>query len=341
MTVKQFFKSTAFKCIAVLLSVLLVSGVLLAICWGFLEVTDDERFARKINAVYGGDKVTATAQDISDMNTSLYNATVEKVWLIEEKNDYLVQVYSRGNGGNITCWVAVNTDDDKTAVQGITKVIVYSVADAAEYIMNLGDSIYNKFVKEYEDGKVFDYYDSNSDNFISTGATFSLTAVCNDVNAAVAFVKGYIDPDQSYTDPYENFLYRKHINCAASTWQASGTAVNYTIVTSGSAPAHEFTIKITVDKTGANPVITHYEITTNGSTADKYKEKVYLDYEGKSLSDLITLITVVETVNDKGKMEANDTIQSGATRSNEQCVYAAAFALANYETCLNNPQGGN
>lgn len=65
MTAKQFFKSTAFKCIAVLLSVLLVSGVLLAVAYGFLEVTDEERFSRKIGVMYGGEAVTATEQDIS------------------------------------------------------------------------------------------------------------------------------------------------------------------------------------------------------------------------------------------------------------------------------------
>ena len=85
MTVKQFFKGTAFKCIVVLMSVLLISGVLLAICWGFLEVTDDERFNRKIGAVYGGETVTAVEQDLSGKNTSVSGATIQKLWYIEEK----------------------------------------------------------------------------------------------------------------------------------------------------------------------------------------------------------------------------------------------------------------
>ncbi len=334
MTVKQFFKSTAFKCIAVLMCVLLVSGVLLAICWGFLEVTEDERFNRKINAVYGGEKVTATAQDISDKSTSLYGATIEKVWLIEEKNDYLVQAYSRGNGGNITCWVAVNMDENLTNVQGITKVIVYSVADAAEYIMNLGDNIYNKFVNEYEDGKFFDYYVKGSEDFISTGATYSLTAVCNDVNAAVAFVKGE-------KDPYEAYLYRDFVDFGSTTWTASGTAVNYTIVTKGSAPAGAFTISITVDKPDAYAAITNYEITAYGSvsgkgkTDEEYNALVFDGYKDYKLADVIGLIGT------DGKIVTGGVISTGATRSNEQCVYAAAFALANYETCLNTPKGGN
>ena len=38
-SVKEFFKSTAFKCIYVLLAIVLVCGVLLAFCNDLFEVT--------------------------------------------------------------------------------------------------------------------------------------------------------------------------------------------------------------------------------------------------------------------------------------------------------------
>ncbi len=53
MTVKQFFKSSTFKCLITLLCVLLVSGVFLTIMNSLLKVTDEERFARAINKIYG------------------------------------------------------------------------------------------------------------------------------------------------------------------------------------------------------------------------------------------------------------------------------------------------
>lgn len=188
MTVKQFFKGKAFKSIVVLLCVLLVSGVLLSVCWGFLEVTDEERFARKINAMYSGETVMHTALDISEKNTSVSNATIQNVWFITEKNDYLVQAASRGYGGDIICWVAVTVDENQN-VTGIRKVIKYAVKDSAELIGNIGDDLYSKFATEYEDGKIFAYGDKNSDEYISTGATYTMSAICNCVNGSVEFVK--------------------------------------------------------------------------------------------------------------------------------------------------------
>ena len=53
MTVKQFFKSQAFKCIIVLLVIALISGGLLAILNDVLYVSEEERTMRAIEKVYG------------------------------------------------------------------------------------------------------------------------------------------------------------------------------------------------------------------------------------------------------------------------------------------------
>ena len=44
MTAKQFFKSTAFKCVVTLLCVLLISGIFLTLMNGLLAVSEEERF---------------------------------------------------------------------------------------------------------------------------------------------------------------------------------------------------------------------------------------------------------------------------------------------------------
>lgn len=340
MTAKQFFKSTAFKCLAVLTCVLLVSGILLAVCWGFLEVTDEERFNRKIGAVYGGETVTATEKDLSGKDLNSNNAVIEKLWYIEEKNDYLVQASSRGYGGNITCWVAVNMKENKTEVNGITKVILYSVGDAAELIGNIPDSVYAKFSEEYTDGKVFKYgYESGTSHgsdTIETGATSSMTAICNDVNSAVAFVKAYASGELA-TNPYEGYEYTDYLDNSTAV-SVNGTTAEYSIVTQGEIWG-KFNITIHVTPDGNVKKITRYEITKNGSSVMPDKDygadmsPQALDLNGKTLDDI------------KGYLadaSQGGALHTGATISNKHCYYAAAFALANYDRVISEKsQGGN
>ena len=335
MSAKQFFKGKAFKCIIVLLCILLVSGTLLAVCWGFLEVTDEERFARKIRAVYGGETVTAVeVDDLSDWNTKVNGATIQKMWYVEEKNDYLVQASSRGNGGDIICWIAVSLNDGKTEVTGISKVILYGVGDPAEFTGNIPSSVYNKFSEEYTDGIKFEYGTDGSDQFIKTNASYTMTAICNDVNGAVAFVKAYIS-GENIVDPYEDFEYREHVNMDKTSWKKDGNEITYNIVTSGLL-WKSFTFKIKVDKVDDVIKTTDYEIIINGSSSvESGADKNYADsmsetaknLKGKILSDILGYLSLNDNVKD-------DVINTGATLSNRLCYESVAFALANYELCL-------
>ncbi|MDE6373771.1 MAG: hypothetical protein K2L72_04655 [Clostridia bacterium] len=332
MTAKQFFKSTAFKCIAVLTCVLLVSGILLAIAYGFLEVTDEERFNRKIGAIYGGETVTATERDLSGKNTKVGDATIEKLWFIEEKNDYLVQAYSRGYGGNITCWITVNMQTNKTDVKGVGKVILYSVSDAAELVGYISSGIYDKFSTEYTDGKQFTYGDKTSGEYIGTGASYSLTAICSNVNGAVEFVKAFASGGDIVKDPFEDLEYNRLISQARTSWKADGETVAYHIVTRGNGASDPFTIDIEVD---ASLTVTKFEILVSGCT-EEYKPQMSetaLKLTGKTLADIEGYLA--------DETEGGVLI-TGATKSNELCYHAAAFALANYQTCLTTPsKGGN
>ena len=322
MTVKQFFKSTAFKCIAVLLCVLLVSGILLAIAWGFLEVTDEERFNRKIGAVYGGETVTATEQDISEKNTSIGGANIPKLWYIEENEDYLVQAASRGYGGDITCWISVEMQGSN--VVGIGKVLRYAVADAPELIGNIGEDVYELFSEEYTAGKIFSYGDKTSSEYISTGASYSLTAICNCVNGAVEFVKAYASGAEIVS--YE---YSELIDLNQTEWTVNGEDIEYKIITSASSDPDRFTFTIKVDGT---KTITEYSIDVNGSTGTYGNQMAQAakDLTGKNLADVQGYLN-----------NAGGVLNTGATKSNERCYNAAAFALANYEKILNAAKEGN
>lgn len=349
MTVKEFFKGKAFTCIIVLMCILLVSGILLSVCWGFLEVTDEERFNRKINALYGGESVTSVEQDISETNTSVSGAKIQSVWLIEEKNDYLVQASSRGYGGDITCWVAVSMDDGLTSVVGIRKVIKYAVADSAELIGNIGDEIYEKFATEYEEGKIFGYGTEGDDQFIETGATHTMSAICNCVNGSVSFIKAFAEGG-SVVDPYEDYTLRDYIDMDNTVWTVNGTDVSYTVATEGFGAAGSFTVTLTV---GADKTVKDYTVTHNGSTTSpdyaSLMDEAVLNgdlFNGKDLSFFTQIYgDGMEYTPVKGVI--GDTLVTGATDSNYPskstylCAKAAAFALANYDVCLTAPKGGN
>lgn len=332
MTVKEFFKGKAFKCVIVLMCILLVSGILLSVCWGFLEVTDEERFNRKINALYDGESVTSVEQDISETTTSVSGATIQSVWLIEEKNDYLVQASSRGYGGDVTCWVAVSMNDGLTSVTGIRKVIKYAVADSAELIGNIGDEIYEKFADEYEDGKIFGYGTKDGDQYIETGATYTMSAICNCVNGSVSFIKAFA-AGGSVVDPLDGYNYTDHIDGDKTTWTVDGATVNYNIVTQGLSPAGAFTITLTVD---SDEIIKNYTIVTYGSTSQDYIDKMSANAKnlnGKTLQDVLDCLAAED--------DDAAVLHTGATRSNTLCYSAAAFALANYDVCKTAPKGGN
>lgn len=330
MTVKQFFKSQAFKCIAVLMSILLVCGVLLAVCWGFLEVTDEERFNRKIGTIYGGDTVKATAQDLSGKNLKVSGATIENLWYIEQKNDYLVQASSKGNGGDVTCWITVNMEGDKT-VKGVGKVLLYSVADAAEFKDNISAGVYDKFATDYVDGKEFSYGTESSPDYIHTGASRTLTAICNDVNAAVAFVKAYVSGVNIERD------YTRFIDKTLTTWEIDGETVKYDVHTTGEEP-YPFQITIHVDASGT---ITEYVIVHNGSsTEEDGAEEEYADIMSPLLYKRKLIGKTLEDI--EGYLDNKDgVLETGATRSNTVCFEAAAYALTEYAKIMNANEGGN
>ena len=145
MTVKQFFKSTAFKCIAALLAVLLVCGIFLTVMYAFLEVTDGERLQRAVKSIYSGKSVTVYGYNDSviDANekepksmisqpVSIGSAEITDVYKViftengKEIENYLVTATGKGGyqNGTVTCRVALSVDNGK--VSSIYKVTVES-----------------------------------------------------------------------------------------------------------------------------------------------------------------------------------------------------------------------
>ena len=177
MTVKQFFKSTTFKCIITLLCVLLVSGIFLTVMNSLLKVTDQEKFDRAIQKIYGKSVKTEAVQ-VENYND---NATIEEAYLVKDDGNYLIKVTGKGgyDNGTVTCWVVVEIKNG--SVSGIGKVVIDSNVGQS-YIDRVGSKALDQFSEFYEDGIIY------TPNLI-TGATVTGTknAICNAVNAALDF----------------------------------------------------------------------------------------------------------------------------------------------------------
>lgn len=177
MSVKQFFKSNVFKCLATLLCVLLISGIFLTIMNGLLAVSDEERFQRAISKIYGK-TVATTAVAVADYNS---NATIEEAYRVEDGN-YLVKSTGKGGyeNGTVTCWVVIEFKNG--AVTGVGKVVIDSNKNQS-YIDRVTDKALNQFSELYENEIIY------TENMI-TNATVKGTknAICNAVNGALDYV---------------------------------------------------------------------------------------------------------------------------------------------------------
>ena len=118
-------------------------------------------------------------------------------------------------------------------------------------------------------------------------------------------------------NPYADWQYNEYIDAATTYTANDDGSVTYNIVTTANAPANAFEITITV----ADGAITEYEITVNGSTSDHFAE----------IMSTVAKNMVGQTLEQLEAYLEGDEIQSGATRSNELCVNAGLFALANVD----------
>lgn len=189
MTLKEFFKSTAFKCIIVLLAIVLICGILLTICNTLFYVSDEERFARALNKIYGYE-VTTEEVSTEEFETSYTNGTVNSAYYVTDDGNYLVNVTGTNGyqGGTVTCWVVVVMTDG--AVSGVGNVVIDSNSGQS-YISKVSDDALAYFGENYESGGSFAVSDIKSEG-LTGGATYSMTAIVNAVNTALEFVRSQL-----------------------------------------------------------------------------------------------------------------------------------------------------
>ena len=194
MTVKAFFKSNAFKSLAVLIAIVLVAGALLAICNDLLYISDEERLARSLSKIYGKE-VTAEEVELTDEERSYTYGTVDAVYYIHDDGNYLFQTTGEGgySNGTVTVWTIVTCtgtrEEGNLALTGIEKV-VYDSNEGQSYIGTLTDRFYAAFSEQdalVAEGGYFTTTAGSDDIYnIATGASGSSNAACNAVNTALA-----------------------------------------------------------------------------------------------------------------------------------------------------------
>lgn len=185
MTKQSFWKSTSFKCIWVLLLIVLTSGILLTFCNALFYVSDAERLDRAVKKIYG--KSVETVEVVVDDDYQNEIANIQLIYQVTEDGNYLVK--SQGlngfSGGSVTCWVVVQNDG--TNITGIGNVIIDNNVGQS-YIAKIKDKFLKMFGADYEDGIEY----KTDDGYFSSGATNSSRSIDNAVNGAIDYVKTVI-----------------------------------------------------------------------------------------------------------------------------------------------------
>ena len=352
-SVKEFFKSTAFKCIAVLLIIVLVSGILLTFCNALFYVSDQDKLDRVLSNIYG-ESVETTPFEKEDMVVEFDNGTINSAYQVTDSSDYIIN--SSGTGGfygKVTCWVVVEVKDN--AVSGIRRVVLEGADNDKEYTSHISEDKYNYFSDSFsEEG--FTVNDWKNDS-LHGGATptSTMTAIVNSVNTALEFVRTQVLGEAVGPDPYENFSYTDYIDTKQTTYTIADGVITYDLWTTayGNPGAGAFHIIITV---GADKTITSYSIEYNGSTGgyeagmsdqiynpDGEDGLLFIDHNAEEIRAMF-----VETpTGSEGEFVkddlVDDTLASGATNpgnstnagySNFLCTYAALFAVSNYDVAV-------
>ncbi len=194
MTVRQFFKSNAFKSLAVLIAIVLVAGGLLAIFNDLLYISDEERLNRTLSSIYG-EPVTAETVTLDDADTETPYGTVNAAYYIVDDGNYLLQSTGIGgySNGTVTLWTVLacsgSRENGDLTLTGIDKV-VYESNQGQSWIANIQQSFYDNFAAHDEliaDGGYFTAIKGSTDdlNNVQTGVSEASNAACNAVNAAL------------------------------------------------------------------------------------------------------------------------------------------------------------
>lgn len=169
------------KAIAVMVSIMLICGGLLAILSDLLYVSPEERIQRAIDKIYTEEVSLSKTLDVGTVDTQSFSEYGEvKTCYALSNGDYLVLSTGKNgySNGTVTLYVSIYLNEGVPTVKN-------TVQDSytGQTLMSKLTSLYQRFTgktAEQEKGEVTE---------IVTGATYSSRAASNAVYCALQFIK--------------------------------------------------------------------------------------------------------------------------------------------------------
>ena len=187
----NFFKSSAFRSVIVLMCIALVAGGLLAILSDVLYVSDNDRTLRAIETIYGK-SIDFEEMEVTE-STNEYGS-IDDVYLLED-NNYLIKATGLHGykDGTVSVWIVAEFNGDEFI--GLKNVVLASYDK-----QTLMASLTNDFYALYYDsdsgvisGKYFaKVADEDNIQNITSGATYSSDAVNNAVDSGLFYIRNVI-----------------------------------------------------------------------------------------------------------------------------------------------------
>ena len=194
MTLKQFFKSNAFKCILVLTCIALIAGGVLAILNDVLYVTDEERTQQAIKKIYG-QAVEYQEIELSEDSAVNQYGTIDKVYKLADGNYLFKSTGTEGyKGGTVTLWIVANFEGD--SFKGLEKVNV--AGNEKQTLMSSFKSSFTDFYTSNDELLLEGYYfdkvasEGNIQN-VTSGATRSSNAFNRAVNCTLYYIRNNME----------------------------------------------------------------------------------------------------------------------------------------------------
>ncbi|MBO4323562.1 MAG: hypothetical protein J5836_02755 [Clostridia bacterium] len=191
MKLKDFLKSSAFKCILVLLSIALASGGLLSILNDLLAVSPAEQKQRVITKYYPDPSVSAEEKELTEDEKTNEFGVIETVYLVSDGNLIINAAGYKGyKNENVKAWVIIDMVEGKFA--GVQSVVADSSANGKQSLLgNLSDGFFKNYSAHNEELKSGEYFTLETGEMFSlaSGATHTSEGMNNAVNAAVYYAK--------------------------------------------------------------------------------------------------------------------------------------------------------
>ena len=208
MKLKDFLRSSSFRCIVVLLVITIVCGAILALCNDLFFVSDREMFERSMTKIYDGDasqlvdlipddaeEITYTTYDCEAVILDAHKSPDGKTWLVQSKGNKCGY-----QNGSVTLWLNMSVESGQ--LTAINKIIVDSYDSSQTLIGSISETYLAQYSSEqyrdvvtggghFSNVKMSAEETTDANEIVAAGATYTSKAVNAAVNGAMDYVREF------------------------------------------------------------------------------------------------------------------------------------------------------